>query len=39
MNPTGTGEPDLSMRDSGGHGFGGGRRWLPDYHNQDGVAP
>jgi hypothetical protein len=20
-------------------GFSGGRRWLPDYHNQDGVAP
>jgi hypothetical protein len=32
-------EPNLSMRDGDCRGFGGGRRWLPDYHNQDGVAP
>jgi hypothetical protein len=27
------------MRDGGGGNLVGGRRWLPDYHNQDGVAP
>jgi hypothetical protein len=39
MNPTGRRVPDLSMRDDGGGKLVGERRWLPDYHNQDGVAP
>jgi hypothetical protein len=30
---------DLSMRDDGGGKLVGEQRWLPDYHNQDGVAP
>jgi hypothetical protein len=39
MNPTGRRVPDLSMRDDGGGKLVGERRWLPDYHNQDGVGP
>jgi hypothetical protein len=39
INPTGRRVPDLSMRDDGGGKLVGERRWLPDYHNQDGVAP
>jgi hypothetical protein len=39
MNPTGRRVPDLSMRDDGGGKLVGERRWLPNYHNQDGVAP
>jgi hypothetical protein len=39
INPTGRRVPDLSMRDNGGGKLVGERRWLPDYHNQDGVAP
>jgi hypothetical protein len=39
INPTGRRAPDLSMRDDGGGKLVGERRWLPDYHNQDGVAP
>jgi hypothetical protein len=38
-NPTGRRVPDLSMRDDGGGKLVGERHWLPDYHNQDGVAP
>jgi hypothetical protein len=39
MNPTGRRVLDLLMRDDGGGKLVGERRWLPDYHNQDGVAP
>jgi hypothetical protein len=39
INPTGRRVPDLSMRDDGGGKLVRERRWLPDYHNQDGVAP
>jgi hypothetical protein len=39
MNPTVRRVPDLSMRDDGGGKLVGERPWLPDYHNQDGVAP
>jgi hypothetical protein len=39
INPTGRRVPGLSMRDDGGGKLVGERRWLPDYHNQDGVVP
>jgi hypothetical protein len=39
INPTGRRVPDLSMRDDGGGKLVGEQRWLPDYHNQDGVTP
>jgi hypothetical protein len=39
INPTGRRVSDLSMRDDGGGKLVGERRWLPDYHNQDGATP
>lgn len=40
MNPDGyEGAQSFDERDGVGSEFGGGRRWLPDYHNEDGVAP
>jgi hypothetical protein len=39
IKPTGRRELDLSMRVDDGWKMVGERRWLPDYHNQDGVAP
>jgi hypothetical protein len=39
INSMGRREHDLSMTDDGGGKFVGGQCWLPDYHNQDGVAP
>jgi hypothetical protein len=39
INPAGRRVSDFSMRDDGGWKIVGGRCWLPNYHNQDGVAP